>query len=133
MQSVHLRLSHCCVNFFLSDFLIRCKKNITLDKTKKRKHKEGASDRDEWEQFIDQKLLEVWRRPVDSSGLYEYKGIVYGTINKNLMVFKIINYRFGKHTSKQWQLCGKEKEIWRIRNYMLELNIFITTLPLKLI
>ena len=73
---------------FFSDFLIRCKKNITLDKTKKREHKEGASDRDEWEQFIDQKLLEVWRRPVDSSGLYEYKGTVYGT--KEKMVFKII-------------------------------------------
>ena len=91
MWSVHLRLTHPFVNSLLSDFLIRCKKNITLDKTrKKRKHKEGANEREEWEQFIDQKLLEVWRRPVDSSGLYEYKGTVYGTKKKNLMVFKII-------------------------------------------
>ena len=59
-----------------SIFLLRCKKNIILDKKRKRRHKEKGTDNKEWEQFINQKLLEVWRRPVDSSGLYEYKGII---------------------------------------------------------
>lgn len=57
--------------------LYRCKKNVILDKKRKRRHKEKGTDNKEWEQFINQKLLEVWRRPVDSSGLYEYK--VFGT------------------------------------------------------
>ena len=56
--------------------LLRCKKNIILDKKRKRRHKEKGTDNKGWEQFINQKLLEVWRRPVDSSGLYEYKGII---------------------------------------------------------
>ena len=52
-----------------------------LAKARKRKHKEGDSDRVEWEKFINQKLLEVWRRPIDSTGLYEYKGIGFYYVN----------------------------------------------------
>lgn len=52
--------------------LYRCKREIRVDKKMK-----GDKINHEWEQFINKKLLEVWRRPVDSCGLYEYK--VFGT------------------------------------------------------
>ena len=54
----------------LSDFVTRCKREIRVDKKMK-----GDKINHEWEQFINKKLLEVWRRPVDSCGLYEYKGM----------------------------------------------------------
>lgn len=55
----------------------RCKKDIRLENTRKRKHEERNSDgeKEKWEKFINQKQLEVWRRPVDTTGLFEYKGI----------------------------------------------------------
>ena len=56
-----------------------------LDKARKRRHKKVESDGKEWEQFLNQKLLEVWRRPVDTSGLYEYKGTVLSTCLKNVV------------------------------------------------
>lgn len=71
----------------LSDFLVRCKKNIRLAKKKRRKQKGGGDDEVEWEKFLNQKLLEVWRRPINSSGLYEYKGTVIGI--KINVLFKI--------------------------------------------
>ena len=54
----------------LFDFVTRCKREIRVDKKMK-----GEELNHEWEQFINKKLLEVWRRPVDSCGLYEYKGM----------------------------------------------------------
>ena len=51
----------------LFDFVTRCKREIRVDKKMK-----GDKINHEWEQFINKKLLEVWRRPVDSCGLYEY-------------------------------------------------------------
>ncbi|KAJ7379089.1 StAR- lipid transfer protein 7, mitochondrial [Desmophyllum pertusum] len=59
--------------------LYRCKKDIRLENTRKRKHEERNSDgeKEKWEKFINQKQLEVWRRPVDTTGLFEYK--VFGT------------------------------------------------------
>lgn len=55
--------------------LYRCKKDIRVGKKKRKKGDKLFQE--EWEQFINQKFLEVWRRPVDSTGLYEYK--VFGT------------------------------------------------------
>lgn len=46
-----------------------------MENTKKRKHEEENSNGEKWEQFINQKQLEVWRRPVDTTGLFEYKGM----------------------------------------------------------
>jgi len=46
-----------------------------LENTKKRKHEKGNSNGEKWEKFINQKQLEVWRRPVDATGLFEYKGM----------------------------------------------------------
>lgn len=48
----------------------RCKK----DNSRKRKSDKINSDKEEWEHFINQNQLEVWRRPIDTTGLYEYKG-----------------------------------------------------------
>lgn len=56
--------------------LYRCKRDIRLE-NKKRKHEKENSNAEEWEKFINQKQLEVWRRPVDVTGLFEYK--VFGT------------------------------------------------------
>lgn len=53
--------------------LFRCKK----DNSRKRKSDKINSDKEEWEHFINQHQLEVWRRPIDTTGLYEYK--VFGT------------------------------------------------------
>ena len=46
-----------------------------MENTKKRKHEKENSRGEKWEKFINQKELEVWRRPVDTTGLFEYKGI----------------------------------------------------------
>lgn len=48
----------------------RCKK----ENSRKRKSDKINSDKEEWEHFINQHQLEVWRRPIDTTGLYEYKG-----------------------------------------------------------
>jgi len=73
-----MKMNICSVHVFIFILIFgsyfRCIKDISLHKTKKRRHNERESDEKEWEQFINQKLLEVWRRPVDSTGLYEYKG-----------------------------------------------------------
>ncbi len=56
-------------------FTFRCKKDIRLENTRKRKHEKENSDSEKWEKFVNQKQLEVWRRPVNTTGLFEYRGI----------------------------------------------------------
>ena len=46
-----------------------------MQNSKKRKHEKETSGEEKWEKFINQKELEVWRRPVDTTGLFEYKGM----------------------------------------------------------
>lgn len=53
---------------------LRCKRDIRLENKKRKREKEN-SNAEEWEKFINQKQLEVWRRPVNVTGLFEYKGM----------------------------------------------------------
>lgn len=52
----------------------RCKRDIRLENKKRKREKENSNG-EEWEKFINQKQLEVWRRPVNVTGLFEYKGM----------------------------------------------------------
>lgn len=73
---IHRLLSREWLNLFMTKILFwlclffRCKK----DNSRKRKSDKINSDKEEWEHFINQHQLEVWRRPIDTTGLYEYKG-----------------------------------------------------------
>ena len=53
--------------------------DFITDKTGKKKERNGRKApegrHDEWEKLYEQKDLRVWRKPVNSNGLYEYKGI----------------------------------------------------------
>lgn len=61
--------------------LVRCAQDFVTEKEHRRKeserYKESESRNEEWEKFLQQKQLQVWRRPRHSNGLYEYK--VFGT------------------------------------------------------
>ena len=68
----------------------RCKK----DNSRKRKSDKINSDKEEWEHFINQHQLEVWRRPIDTTGLYEYKvRTVTRHINVNYLLFLLSELR----------------------------------------
>lgn len=93
----------------ITDFeLYRCKKNIRLAKKKRRKQKGGGDDEVEWEKFLNQKLLEVWRRPINSSGLYEYK--VFGTF-----------FDINAHSFYRIQVDNEYRAIWD--QFVLKLDV----------
>ena len=60
--------------------LFRCVQDFVSEKERRRKdserYKECGTANEDWEKFIQQKQLQVWRRPQHTSGLYEYKGTV---------------------------------------------------------
>ena len=61
----------------------RCAQDFVTEKDHRRKESErykSESRCEEWEKFLQQKQLQVWRRPSQSAGLYEYKGKQHLTI-----------------------------------------------------
>ena len=50
-------------------------RDLCLNKSTKG-DREESDIKEVWEEFIRQEQLKVWRRQIDTSGLYEYKGMM---------------------------------------------------------